>query len=65
MPDIGSHDDETIAAELAAHPVLADNLVRFDERYLALSARVDEIEAKLERHDLLLARLPELGHGIT
>jgi hypothetical protein len=31
MPDTGSHDDETIAAELEAHPVLADNLVRFDE----------------------------------
>jgi hypothetical protein len=24
MPDTGSHDDETIAAELAAHPVLTD-----------------------------------------
>jgi hypothetical protein len=31
MPGTGSHDDETIAAELEAHPVLADNLVRFDE----------------------------------
>jgi hypothetical protein len=64
MPDTPSHDDETIAAELAAHPVLADNLVRFDERYLELKGRVREIEHKLERHDLLLARLLELGRGI-
>ena len=45
--------------------MLADKLVRFDERYLALRARVDAVEAQLERHDLLLARLLELGRGIS
>jgi hypothetical protein len=63
MPNLGSHT--TRRSPLAAHPVLADKLVRFDERYLALRARVDEVEAKLERHDLLLARLIELGRGIS
>jgi hypothetical protein len=29
-------------------PALACNLVRFDERYLALRAQVEEVEAKLE-----------------
>jgi hypothetical protein len=65
MPDTGSHDDETIAAELEADPVLADDLVRFDERYLALRAQVDELEAKAERHDLLLARPRDLERGLT
>jgi hypothetical protein len=51
--------------KLAAHPVLTDNLVRIDERYMALRHRVDEVEAKLECHDLLLARLLEIGRGIT
>jgi hypothetical protein len=64
MPVPHSHSDEEIAAELAAHPVLSDNMAGFEERLLAVKAQLREIEAKLERHDLLLARLLELGRGI-
>jgi hypothetical protein len=63
MPNLGSHDDETIAARRP--PGVGGQTHPVDERYLALRARVDEVEAKLERHDLLLARLIELGRGIS
>jgi hypothetical protein len=65
MPGTGSHDDETIAAELEAAPRSSPTTWSGSTSGTWLRAQVDELEAKAERHDLLLARLHELRLGLT